>query len=112
MKGGITLEPGVGRPEGLVLYTRLCARALALAHARSGDAAAIAGYLGTTDQFDRAIESFAATYADQTERDPRSRAAASRRSPTAASERRPTQSVVSISPAVSSISAGVVSING
>jgi len=69
MKGGITLEPGVGRPEGLVLYTRLCARALALAHARSGDAAAIAGYLGTTDQFDRAIESFAATYADQTERD-------------------------------------------
>jgi len=69
MKGGVTLEPGAGRPDGLVIYARLCARALALAHARSGDAAAIAGYLGTTDQFDRAIESFSATYADQTERD-------------------------------------------
>jgi len=47
----------------------LCGLTLARAHARSGDAAAIAGYLGTRDQFDRAIVAFADEYADQTEQD-------------------------------------------
>ena len=47
----------------------LCARSLARAHARSGDAVAIAAYLGTSDTFDGAIADFAETYADQNERD-------------------------------------------
>jgi len=50
-------------------YGRYCAWALASAHARSGDPVAIAGYLGKSDVFDRAIVSFAVTYADQAERD-------------------------------------------
>ena len=39
------------------------------AHARSGDAVAIASYLGTSDVFDRAMAAFAEAYADQNERD-------------------------------------------
>lgn len=50
-------------------YAALCGWVLARAHARSGDAAAIAGYLGTGAFFDRALTSFARAYADQTERD-------------------------------------------
>ena len=42
---------------------------LARAHARSGDAEAIAGYLGSGDVFDKAIASFAPGYADTNERD-------------------------------------------
>ena len=56
-------------PEGFVEYCRFCGWALARAHARSGDAALISGYLGSSDVFDRAIATFAGTYADQTERD-------------------------------------------
>ena len=52
-----------------VEYCELCGWALARAHARSGDPAQISGYLGSSDTFDRAISSFAETYADQTERD-------------------------------------------
>jgi rubrerythrin len=50
-------------------YVELCGWALARAHARSGDPAQIAGYLGKSDAFDEAIEKFAVGYADQTERD-------------------------------------------
>ncbi|MBX9685591.1 MAG: DUF2252 domain-containing protein [Candidatus Obscuribacterales bacterium] len=42
---------------------------LARAHARSGDAAFISGYLGTDTSFDAAVTDFALNYADQTERD-------------------------------------------
>ena len=45
------------------------ATTLAKAHARSGDAIAIASYLGGGDSFDRALASFAEAYADQNERD-------------------------------------------
>ncbi|HTO48252.1 MAG TPA: DUF2252 domain-containing protein [Burkholderiales bacterium] len=55
--------------RGFVSYARFCGRALARAHAKAGDAARIAGYLGRNDAFDRAIQKFARTYADQTERD-------------------------------------------
>ncbi len=55
--------------ERLRAYGAACARALAGAHARSGDAAPIAGYLGKSDVFDRALLTFAQSYADQTERD-------------------------------------------
>ena len=50
-------------------YTRLCAMALARAHARTGDAAQISGYLGSSDAFAQAIALFAEAYADQTKRD-------------------------------------------
>jgi len=52
-------------------YARLCAWALARAHARSGDAAMIAGYMGASTAFDDAIGEFAMEYADQNERDHR-----------------------------------------
>jgi len=55
--------------DELTDYGSLCAWALARAHARSGDAARISGYLGKTSCFDEAIATFAAAYADQTERD-------------------------------------------
>jgi uncharacterized protein (DUF2252 family) len=50
-------------------YVQLCGWTLARAHARTGDAARIAGYLGDRDVFDEAIAKFAAAYADQTEKD-------------------------------------------
>ncbi len=56
-------------PALFVGYARLCGRTLARAHARSGDRIAIAGYLGQKDVFDRAMVDFAASYADQNERD-------------------------------------------
>jgi hypothetical protein len=46
-------------------YGRMCAHALARAHARSGDAAMIAGYMGSGQSFDDAIGEFAVEYADQ-----------------------------------------------
>jgi hypothetical protein len=57
------------RAADMALYARLCAWTLARAHARSGDCVAIAGYLGSSDAFDRAIAAFAELYADQNERD-------------------------------------------
>jgi uncharacterized protein (DUF2252 family) len=42
---------------------------LARAHARSGDATMISGYLGAKDVFDRAAAQFSIEYADQSERD-------------------------------------------
>ena len=57
------------RPSEMDLYSRLCAWTLARAHARSGDSIEIAGYLGSSDVFDRAVADFAETYADQNERD-------------------------------------------
>jgi hypothetical protein len=50
-------------------YARVCGWTLARADAKSGDAAAIGGYLGKGDAFDRAVQRFALAYADQTERD-------------------------------------------
>jgi uncharacterized protein (DUF2252 family) len=56
----------VGR---LTTYGRLCAQVLARAHARSGDAALIAGYMGSSATFDDAICEFAVEYSDQNQRD-------------------------------------------
>jgi uncharacterized protein (DUF2252 family) len=50
-------------------FALACGRNLARAHARSGNSAMIAGYVGKSDAFDRAIVDFAIAYADQTERD-------------------------------------------
>jgi uncharacterized protein (DUF2252 family) len=53
----------------LTHYGALCAQALARAHARTGDAVAIAGYLGSGRVFDRAVAGFAAKYAAVNARD-------------------------------------------
>jgi len=58
-------------PAALAIYAGLCGSILARAHARSGDRIAIAGYLGKSERFERAMASFAAAYADQNERDHR-----------------------------------------
>lgn len=50
-------------------YADFCGMTLARAHAKSGDAATITGYLGKSDIFDQALGDFALLYADQTERD-------------------------------------------
>lgn len=56
-------------PTTMEDYGSICGWALARAHARSGDAAMISGYLGKSDAFDRAIARFGFSYADQAERD-------------------------------------------
>ena len=66
-KGSALVE--VMNPKAMTVYAELCGRTLAKAHARSGDAIAIASYLGAGDSFDRALASFAESYSDQNERD-------------------------------------------
>jgi uncharacterized protein (DUF2252 family) len=56
-------------PKLLHNYAKVCGLTLARAHAKSGDAALISGYLGKQDAFDQAIGEFALAYADQNERD-------------------------------------------
>jgi hypothetical protein len=62
------IEEGVSAQQTM-LYAELCGRTLAHAHAKSGDAALISGYLGKSDDFDLAIGEFALAYADQNEQD-------------------------------------------
>jgi uncharacterized protein (DUF2252 family) len=50
-------------------YAQWCGRALALSHARSGQSARLAGYMGKSETFDVAIAAFAKAYADQNEKD-------------------------------------------
>jgi uncharacterized protein (DUF2252 family) len=67
MKGQLSAESSsVGELEH---YAGLCGWTLARAHARSGNAALIAGYLGKSDVFDQALGEFAVSYADQVEQD-------------------------------------------
>jgi uncharacterized protein (DUF2252 family) len=66
-KGSALVE--LMNPLAMTVYGEVCARTLARAHARSGDAIAIAAYLGTGRVFDRAMAAFASAYADQNERD-------------------------------------------
>lgn len=55
--------------ERLTAYVQLCAWLLARAHARTGDPLAVAAYLGNSDKFERAIETWSVGYADVTETD-------------------------------------------
>ena len=64
-----SLDISALKPVQLSRYAEICGWTLARAHARSGDAAMIAGYLGKSDTFDRAIGTFSELYADQTKRD-------------------------------------------
>ncbi|WP_410566933.1 DUF2252 domain-containing protein [Amycolatopsis sp. cmx-4-61] len=56
-------------PDVLRAHARLCGWTLARAHARTGDALAIAAYLGAGPAFAEAVRQFAAACADQNERD-------------------------------------------
>jgi uncharacterized protein (DUF2252 family) len=70
MKGSMAFEADdVERIGPFIEYCGLCGWALALAHAKSGDAAKIAGYCGNSDELDDAIARFATAYAKQTEQD-------------------------------------------
>jgi uncharacterized protein (DUF2252 family) len=70
MKGSATFTEGDrDGVERLVEYGGLCGWGLALAHAKSGDPAMIAGYCGTSGTLDEAIAKFALAYARQTEQD-------------------------------------------
>jgi uncharacterized protein (DUF2252 family) len=65
----VSAEIETFRPRTLVGYATMCGWAVARAHAKAGDAAMIAGYLGSTDQFDDALAQYAEDYADQAESD-------------------------------------------
>jgi uncharacterized protein (DUF2252 family) len=67
LKGAVPIDH-LG-PVTFLDYVGACGAILARAHARCGDAAVIAGYLGGSDVFDRALSRFAERYADQTEHD-------------------------------------------
>jgi len=70
MKGGIRLLEGdVAALGSIEDYCRLCGWALALAHAKSGDAAMISGYCGRSEAVPAALAQFAMAYLEQTLRD-------------------------------------------
>jgi uncharacterized protein (DUF2252 family) len=66
-KGSADIETMASAELGA--YGEICGWTLARAHARTGDAVAIAAYLGGGDAFESAVAAFAETYADQNERD-------------------------------------------
>ncbi len=66
-KAGIDPELLSGRK--LAEYSRICGELLAKGHARTGDPAVIAAYLGRSDKAEKALLQFALKYADQTEKD-------------------------------------------
>jgi uncharacterized protein (DUF2252 family) len=66
-KASIQVEDLKG--AGLLEYAAVCGELLARGHARSGDAAMLAGYIGNSARFDNAIVTFAVAYANQTEAD-------------------------------------------
>jgi uncharacterized protein (DUF2252 family) len=64
-----SIEPQELSGSAIVEYARVCGEVFAHAHARTGDAAALAGYCGKLDTLDRAMARFAAAYADTTTAD-------------------------------------------
>jgi len=70
MKGSVKFtDDDDGGLDNFSEYCALCGWGLALAHAKSGDPAMIAGYCGTGDALDDAISKFALAYMRQTEKD-------------------------------------------
>lgn len=64
-----SFAPDRMEPDTMAIYAEYCGLVLARAHARGGDAAAIAGYVGGGRAFAAAIAAFASAYADRTEAD-------------------------------------------
>ena len=69
MKGGVEFDEKNFNPDNGIAYCKLCAWATALAHAKSGDAAMLHGYVGKHDTLDKAMVRFAFSYAAQNEQD-------------------------------------------
>jgi uncharacterized protein (DUF2252 family) len=69
MKGGIAVGSGGVTLKTFPDYAKLFGWALALGHARSGDAAMIAGYWGQSKELAEALYSFARSYANQNQAD-------------------------------------------
>ena len=65
----ISMQVELFTPSVMTQYAELCGWTLARAHARCAQPARIAGYLGKSDTFDKAIADFSIAYADQSERD-------------------------------------------
>ena len=66
-KAAVAVEELTG--EALLQYAQVCGELLARGHARSGDALALAGYIGRSERFAEAITGFAVDYAGQTQSD-------------------------------------------
>lgn len=69
MKGGIEIGPNGIPLKNFAEYSKLFGWALALGHARSGDAAEIAGYCGESKELNEAMYAFARAYAKQNQKD-------------------------------------------
>jgi hypothetical protein len=69
MKGGVEFDPVKVRVENMPQYCQLCAWSLAFAHAKSGDAAMLAGYVGNSEELDDALVKFSFNDAKQNEKD-------------------------------------------
>jgi uncharacterized protein (DUF2252 family) len=69
MKGGIGVGTGGVTLKNFPDYAKLFGWALALGHARSGDAAVIAGYCGQSSELTDALYSFSKSYAKQNQQD-------------------------------------------
>lgn len=69
MKGGVEFDPETVKLDNAINYCKLCAWALAQAHAKSGDGAMIYGYAGKSEKLDDAMVRFAFAYAEQNEKD-------------------------------------------
>jgi len=65
----ISFEVESFRKAEMMIYANLCSHALALSHARCGNAKVLSSYMGKSDVFDKAILAFSMAYADQNERD-------------------------------------------
>ncbi len=63
------IDPAELKTPALLEYALVCGEALAKAHARTGDAAAIAGYCGKSRKLDKAVAQFARSYADRVAKD-------------------------------------------
>jgi len=68
-RDGKVIPIGETIADRLSNFAGICGQVLARAHARSGDAAAIADYLGTSANVEHAFCAFASAYADQNEHD-------------------------------------------
>ena len=67
LKASMPIEFLTGEP--FEFWGLVCGALLARSHARTGDIAKIAGYIGKSDVFASALADFAEAYGDQTERD-------------------------------------------
>jgi len=64
-----SLDAEVMGSTRLAEFAGICGKTLAFAHARSGDAMMIRGYIGDEETFDNIMVEYAESYADLTERD-------------------------------------------